>query len=247
MNGYKVFLIAVLSLFLVSCDGSRDKNTWLVGTSADNHPYEYMKDGEIVGFDIDLAVAIGQHLGKNIEFKNMDFHGLLAALASKNVDLVMAGMSITPERMAEVAFSIPYTEAKVAILSRGEDNLKTLEDLKGKNIGAQLGTTWALAAKEMSVIYGFRTQTLANNLMLVEELKTKRSDAVVLEEMQAKAFVAMYPEFVSFSVPQYSTSFAVAMPKDSPIKEDIDRAINDLKGDGTIDILARKWGIISGQ
>jgi len=72
MSKYKIFLVALLSIFLTACTDNRDENTWLVVTSADNPPYEHMHDGEIVGFDIDLMVAIGKHLGKKIEFKNID-------------------------------------------------------------------------------------------------------------------------------------------------------------------------------
>ena len=118
MNKFKILLSIILSTILVSFGDSRDDDTWVVGTSADNPLYEFMQDGEIVGFDIDLMVAIGQHLGKNIEFRNMEFHGLLAALSSNNVDMVIAGMSVTPERQKRVTFSVPYTDARIAVLFR---------------------------------------------------------------------------------------------------------------------------------
>ncbi len=213
MNKFKILLAIILSISLVSCSELRDDDTWVVGTSADNPPYEFMQDGEIVGFDIDLMVAIGQHLGKNIEFRNMEFHGLLASLSSENVDMVVAGMSITPERQKRVAFSVPYTDARIAVLFRREDGFKRGEDLKGKQAGAQLGTIWTLIAHDMSVKYEFRTKALANNLMLVEELKNKRMDAIVLEESQAEKFMDKYPKLSSFPVKQYGSSFAIALPK----------------------------------
>ena len=247
MNIYKFLLTTFLSVLLISCDSGKDEDTWLVGTSADNPPYEHMSDGEIVGFDIDLMVAIGQHLGKNIEFKNMEFHGLLAALSSKNVDMVVAGMSITPERLARVEFSIPYTDSKIALLYRRDDSFKVPEDLKGTMVGAQLGTIWTLIAHDMSVKHKFRTKALSSNLMLVEELKSKRLDAVVMEESQVKKFATKYPMLASLSVKQYGSSFAIAMPKNSPHKKNIDHTIKALKSNGTIEALAKKWGLIGGE
>ena len=245
MNKFKVLLSIILSTILVSCGEFRDDDTWVVGTSADNPPYEFMQDGEIVGFDVDLMIAIGQHLGKNIEFRNMEFHGLLAALSSNNVDMVIAGMSVTPERQKRVTFSIPYTDARIAVLFRRDDKFKRSEDLKNKYTGAQLGTIWTLISHDMSVQYGFRTKALANNLMLVEELKNKRLDAVVLEESQAEKFVTKYPELSTFSVKQYGSSFAIALPKKTELKKNIDHTIKQLKGNGTISALAKKWGIVS--
>jgi ABC-type amino acid transport substrate-binding protein len=247
MNIYKILLAALLSFFLVTCSDSRDEDTWLVATSADNPPYEHIHDGEIVGFDIDLMSAIGQHLGKNIEFKNMEFHGLLAALASKNVDMVIAGMSVMPERQARVDFSVSYTDAKIAVLYRKKDEFKSSADLKDGMVGAQLGTIWTLIAHDLSVKYGFRTKALANNLMLVEELKNKRLDAIILEESQADEFVAKNPKLANFSIKQYGSSFAIAMPKDSPLKKNVDHAIKALQSNGTIETLSKKWGLLGAQ
>jgi len=247
MNKFKILLALIMSLSLLSCGDSRDDNTWVVGTSADNPPYEFMKNGEIVGFDIDLMVAIGQHLGKNIEFRNMDFHGLIAALASDNVDMVISGMSITPERQKRITFSTPYTDARIAVLFRRNDGFKQAEDLQGKKAGAQLGTIWTLIAHDMSRKHHFSTKALANNLMLVEELKNQRLDAIVLEESQAESFMDKYPKLSSFPVEQYASSFAIAMPKQTDLKKNVDHSIKQLKGNGTISALAKKWGILSAQ
>ncbi len=244
MNIYKFLLTIFLSIFLISCDSSKDDNTWLVGTSADNPPYEHMSDAEIVGFDIDLMIAIGECLGKNIEFKNMEFHGLLAALSSQNVDMVIAGMSITPERLARVDFSIPYADSKIALLHRRDDGFKDPENLKGAMVGVQLGTIWALAAHDMSIKNKFKTKALSNNLMLVEELKSKYLDAVVMEESQVKKFAGKYPMLASLPVKEYRSSFAIAMPKNSPHKNNLDHTIKILKGNGTIEVLAKKWSLI---
>lgn len=244
MNIIKLVILVTLPLFISACSEKQDQDTWIVATSPDNPPYEHIKDGEIEGFDIDLMTAIGQHLGKNIEFKNMEFHGLLAALATKNVDTVIAGMSIIPERLARVDFSVPYTEARIAVLFRRADGYKEPSDLKHKMVGAQLGTIWSLIAHDLSIDHSFKTKALSSNLMLVEELKTERIDAVVIEESQADKFIQKNPQFSSFRLSQHSSSFAIALPKDSTKKKSIDQAIESLESNGTIKSLSKKWGLV---
>ncbi len=245
MNYIRIFLITILIFNLSACFEKQDENTWVVGTSADNPPFEYMKNGKIVGFDVDLMIAIGQHLGKNIEFKNMDFHGLLAAVSTKNVDFVVAGLSITPERMVRVDFSVPYCDAKIALLVKAKDKINGPADLKGGIVGSQLGTIWSLINHDLGINYGFQPKTLANNLILVEELKSGRINAVILEESQAKKFVKKNSLFHSFNVKQYASSFAIAMPKKSINKRNIDHTIKTLQKNGVINDLAKKWGISS--
>lgn len=235
-------------LFLLSaCFDDKDENVWVVGTSADNPPYEFIQNGELVGFDIDFINEVGKHLGKKIEFKNMEFHTLLAALTTQNVDLILAGLSVTQERLQRVDFSIPYTSAKIAILYRGEDKFNGAEDLKDKKVGAQLGTIWGLIAHELAIKNGFSLISLSSNLMLVEELKAKRIDAVVLEEAQAEKFVEIYPNMSRFVEKNLGSSFAIAMPKGFSHKNNIDHAIKALRSNGTTQTLAKKWGLVGAK
>ncbi|PCJ29704.1 MAG: amino acid ABC transporter substrate-binding protein [Rickettsiales bacterium] len=247
MHKCKIFLVVIFSLILSSCSEERDENVWVVGTSADNPPYEYMHDGRITGFDIDLMKQIAGHLGKDIKFKNMDFHGLIAALTTKNLDMIISGLSITPERLRRVDFSVPYTDAKIAVLYYTRDRFQKTSDLTGKAIGAQLGTVWSLIAHDLSSQHRFSIKSLANNLLLVEELKNKQLDAMILEESQAARFISIYPQFSSFNLEQYSSAFAVALQKKSPHTKNINHAIKALRSNGTIEALARKWGIIGAE
>jgi len=237
-------LLSILFLFLLpACSDNKDSTTWIVGTSADNPPYEFMQNGEIVGFDIDFINEIGKFLGKKLEFRNMEFHSLLAALSTSNVDLVIAGLSTTPERLTRVEFSIPYISSEIGILYRKEDNFANYKDLKGKKVGAQLGTTWNLIANELAKDNEFTITSLSGNLMLVEELKSRRIDALVLEAAQARKFIEIYPDLARFTDKNLSSSFAIAMPKNSPHKQDIDRAIKALQSKGITQALAKKWGL----
>ncbi len=246
MKYFKIFALMLTFFAVVSCS-KKEEDLWIVGTSADNPPYEFLKDGEIQGFDIDLMIAIAKHLGKKIEFKNMEFHGLLAALASKNIDMSIAAMSVTPERLARVDFSIPYTDSKIAVLYRIDNNFTEPSDFKGYMIGAQLGTIWTLIAHDMSIKYSFRTKSLASNLMLVEELKNGRIDGVMLEESQVQKFVEKNNGLAGLAIPQYGSSFSIALPKGSEDKKNIDHTIKSLRSNGTIASLAKKWGLVGAE
>lgn len=238
------FLVA---LFVLSaCGSKKDDDNWIVATSADNPPYEYMERGQIKGFDIDLIKEIGKRFDKNIIFKNTDFHGLLAALGSNNVDLVIAGMTPTEERTNKVDFSEAYIETKIAFLVKKDDNISSLVDLKGKKIGSQLGTIWSNIAGELAKEYHFKNKTLANNLILVEELKLGRIDAVMMEQVQVQRLMSKSDIFSSFEIENIS-EFAIAMPKDSPLKEQINKAIKEMEADGTMQALQAKWGLVSGN
>lgn len=243
MNKLNTILIAFVLFFLSSCFEDRS-DVWVVGTSADNPPYEFMQNGDIVGFDVDFIIEVGKHLGKKIEFKNMEFHNLFASLANKDIDFIVAGVSVTKERKARADFSIPYTYAKIAVLYRGRDDFRHSSDLIHKHIGAQLGTIWNLIAYNLSIKHNFRVTTLSNNLKLIDDLRSGLLDAVVMEEHQADKFIAIYPELTKFVEPELSSSFAIAMPKDSPHKNNIDHTIKALKSNGTLQTLSKKWGII---
>lgn len=239
----KLFLLSTI-LVLSACGSKKEDDNWIVATSADNPPYEYMERGQIKGFDIDLIKEIGKRFDKNIIFKNTDFHGLLAALGSNNVDLVIAGMTPTEERTNKVDFSEPYIETKIAFLVKKDDNISSLVDLKGKKIGSQLGTIWSNIANDLSVEYHFKNKTLANNLILVEELKLGRIDAVIMEQVQVRRLMNKSDIFSTFEIDNISR-FAIALPKNSPLKEQINKAILEMEADGTMKKLQEKWGLLS--
>lgn len=245
MKKIALFLIFGISLLLTSCDFAKDEDVWVVGTSADNPPYEYMENGEIVGFDIDFILEIGKHLGKRIEFKNMEFHSLLAALSSNNVDLVVAGMSITNERKNRVDFSIPYTSANIAVLYLQADNYKQPSDFVGKTIAGQLGSIFSIVAHQMAVEHKSKSSSLSNNLLLVEELRSRRIDGIVLETSQAAQIAKQYKNLAYFELKSYGSSFAIAMPRGSKIKNNIDHTIKSLRTSGKLAELEQKWGISS--
>lgn len=151
---------AIMTMSLVGCSSSSDESTdklqqikdagkIVVGTSADYAPYEFKKvvDGEekIVGFDDFMVQEIAKDLGVKVEYEDMDFDSLIAALQSDKVDIVLSGMTPSEERKESVDFSeVYYTDSNVCIVAKGkEDLIKSEEDLKKLKVGVQRGTTQA--------------------------------------------------------------------------------------------------------
>lgn len=243
MNLVKIFLLG-LTLFSISAcsDNEAAENTLTVAVSADNPPYEFIQDGKIVGLDIDVIKAVGEGLGKEVTIKNLDFPGLLPALSSKNVDLVISAISVTEERQKNFDFSDVYATSSIAVLYRKDEGLQAAGDLSGKVIGAQLATTWENEAKALAEkMPNTLVRSLANNLALVEELKSDSVDAVILEDMQASKFIANNPTLASFAMPDASSSFAIVFPKSSPLKDEVNKALADLKSKGKLAALKKNW------
>lgn len=157
----------------------------VVGTSADYPPYEFHKtvngNDEIIGFDITIANEIAKDLGVKLEIKDMSFDGLLPALQTGNVDMVIAGMNPTDERKKSVDFSTVYYKSINSVMVRTEDKdkIKTIDDLKGKKVGVQKGTTQEQIAKDQ--MPGSDVKSLGKVTDLVLQLQNKKVDAIIVE------------------------------------------------------------------
>ena len=202
----------------------------ILGTSADYPPYEFhaLIDGKdtIVGFDISIAQEIAKDLGVQLEIKDMNFDGLLAALVSGNVDFVISGMTPTEERKQNVDFSDIYYEAVHGAVIRKADVAKygsNPASLKNVMIGAQKGAIQVGIAKEQ--IKGVTGAALDNNHPQIKELgtlpdlimevKNNKIEAVIAELPVAKAYVAANPDLVlaDFTFQDTEGGSAIALKK----------------------------------
>lgn len=213
-------------------------------TSADYPPYEFRDTasgkGDIIGFDVDIAKYITNQLGYDLEIKDTDFSGIIPALQSGRADFAMAGMTPTEERKKNVDFSEIYYEAKNTIVTRKGSNLKTPEDLSGKKVGVQLGSTQEKTAKEFKNV-----QLVALNKTgdLVQEVKARRIDAAVIEDTIARGFIANNPDLEFNTIPSSGeeAGSAIAFPKNSRLVADFNRVLAEMKQSGEIERLIKKW------
>ena len=179
----------------------KDKGKLVLATSADYPPYEWhlLKDGkdEIVGFDVEIAKAIADEMGVELEIKDLDFDGIIPSIASGQADIGIAGLSATPEREEAVNFSVPYFTNEQVVLVRKEDaeKYKKMEDFAGKVVGAQTGSI-----QEETVHENFpkdvEVKSLAKLNNLVLEVKNKTADALVISKSSGEQYAKQFPELV---------------------------------------------------
>ena len=164
-------------------------------TSPDYPPYGYYvtsgSDRKIVGFDIDIANYIAKELKFDLELKESDFNGLIPSLQAKRADFVMAGMTPTTDRKKNVDFSGIYYEARDTIVALKSNNLTETSALSGKKVGVQLGSIQEQNAKKIAEkVKGIDVKSLNKVPDLVQELRSKRIDAAIIEDTVAKG---LYP------------------------------------------------------
>ncbi|TRZ37655.1 ABC transporter substrate-binding protein [Niallia circulans] len=226
-------------------DGS-EKKELIMGTSADYPPFEYIdsaKSEEIIGFDIDLANALGEKLGYTIKVKDFDFSGLIPAIQAGQVDLVMSGMSPTPERKENVDFSDIYYTAQDLVITKKDSNINSVEDLKGKTIGVQLASIQEDAAKEIAKNVDVKVENRDRIPQLVEEIKAGRFDAAIIEDVVAQGYLKKDDSLSSFTATEANddAGSAIAFPKDSSMTEEFNTELNKMKENGELDKLIVKW------
>ncbi|CAM3745116.1 transporter substrate-binding domain-containing protein [Alicyclobacillus pomorum] len=221
--------------------------TLVLATSADYKPYEFHDTSsgqdKIVGFDMDVANAIAKQLHFNIKVEDMDFDGLIGALQSGRADFVIAGMTPTAERKKSVDFSDVYYQATNIVLTKKGHAVKSLDDLKGETVAAQLGSVQETAAK---AIPGVKVESLNTIPNVVQEVVTNRAQAAVIEDTVAKGYVQNNPSLQINEIPGVkSNGSAIAFPKGSKWVSKFNTAIEKMKQDGELQQLADKW--FSGQ
>jgi polar amino acid transport system substrate-binding protein len=149
------------------------------GNSGSYPPFEIMEGGKLIGFDVDMAEEIGRRMGVQVKFEVIDFKAMLAALTSKRVDTLITALTQTPERLERIAFSIPYYDAGIGALARPDTGIRTPDDLVGKIVGVQLGSSGDAFVREKLGTKVKEIKTYDAILLAVKDLENRRIDAVV--------------------------------------------------------------------
>lgn len=239
-----LFCAAAVSV-LVACGD--DENTLVMGTSADYPPFEYVETGEseeIIGFDIDLAKAITEKLGYELEVQDIDFSGLIPALNADRVDFVQSGMRPTEERRENVDFTDIYFESNHMIVTTEDSGIELIEDLEGKTLGVQLGSIQEGQAEEIEEeVDGVTVETRNRIPELVQELQTGRFDAAIITDTVAENYIASADGLTGFILPNEAEEDgnAIAFNKDSGLTEEFNEVIREMQENGELEELVLKW------
>ncbi|MEY3106148.1 MAG: Arginine-binding extracellular protein ArtP precursor [Pseudomonadota bacterium] len=239
----KIICLFCLLGALVACDPKEEQahRSLIMATSSDYPPFEFQQNGEIVGFDIDIARAIADQMGVKLTILDQEFPGLIPALNSGRVDFVISAMGRSPEREKVVDFSDAYHIGRAALLTRKSSNIKGFADMAGKTFGVQLGTVWEKFIQDNGKKTNFKV--LTSNLVpqLIEELKIGRIDATVMEAYQVASFVDQNPELTMEVLDEVDSAYVVMLKKHSPLTPEFNQAIAKLKQEGTLDKIAHLW------
>ena len=219
------------------------QSTWQVGTEPTFPPFEMKNEatGALEGFDIDLMQALGEAAGQQVKFISLPFDGLIPALQAKTLDMVISGMTITPERSQTVDFSSPYFKAGLAIAVReGNNQIQSLEDLKGKRIAVQIGTT---GAEQANQVEGAVVSTFDGAPLALQELLNGRVDAVV-NDLPVTLFAIHEANLKGIKVVGELVTeeyYGIALPKGSQDLTALNTALQELIQNGTYGQIYRKW------
>lgn len=245
-----VCMAALMAIFaLAGCGGDQKaadngKKVLKVGTNADFAPFEFQsEDGkEYQGFDMDLIRAVGKEMGVEVEINNVNFDGLIPALEAGNIDVCISGMTINDERKQKVLFSDPYYKSGLSIIvAKDNDSIKKFEDLKGKKVAVQIGTT---SAAEVKKIEGVEVKEFNSSADTFMELRAKGVDAVVNDRPVNDYYILKSGESNVKALPDLLTSedYGIAVSKQN---EATQKAVNDalkkLKDNGEYDKIFEKW------
>jgi len=239
----KMTRIALIVMILTAAVLSAQ--TIVVATDATWPPMEFVDEKQnIVGFDIDLIKAVAAKAGLKVEIKNQAWDGIFGGLAAKKYDAVISSVTITEERKQTMAFSDPYINAGQVLVVRAKTaNVSTLKDLKGKKVGAQIGTT---GAAEIGKVAGLELKNYDELGLAIEDLYSGRIDGVVCDTPIAADFVlqnARYKNALKIvGKPFTEEYYGIAVNKDNPeLLKKINAALAALKADGSLEALEKKW------
>lgn len=253
MKKLLLVLISMLVIGVLAACGSSENGTGgekkvlKMATSADYPPFEYIdtaKGSDIIGFDVDLAKAIGKELGYEIKVEDMDFTGLIPALQANKADLVLAGMTPTADRKESVDFSDVYYTAKHMIVAKKGSGIESIEDLEGKTVGVQLASIQEGKAEEISKEVNIKVENRNRIPELIQEMKSGRFDAAIIEDTVAKGYFENDKELEGFTIEDGNTEeagSAIAFPKDSKHTEEFNKVLQEMKENGELEKIVVKW------
>ena len=211
-----------------------------MATNAAFPPYEMTTDaGEFEGIDIETAQAIADKLGLELQIDDMDFDAALLSVQQGKADIVMAGVTVTDERKAVMDFSDSYATGIQSIIVPEGSDIASPDDLAGKKIGTQRGTTGYIYCSDD---FGDENVVAYDaGLTAVQALNNGQVDAVVIDNAPAKEFVAANPGLVILDTSYAEEDYAIGVAKGSSLKDAVNAALEELKADGTLQSIVDKY------
>lgn len=256
----KKLLVVLLALALVfamaACGGSEEpaadgefttatEGVLIMATNAAFPPYEFYEGDKIVGIDAEVAEAIAEKLGLTLQIEDMAFDSIIAAVQSGKVDMGMAGMTVTEERLESINFTDSYATGVQVVIVPDDSEIASVDDLfeGGYTIGVQTSTTgdlyctWDLEDEGLATVERYN-----NGADAVQALMTGKVDCVVIDNEPAKSYVEANEGLQILETEYAVEDYAICISKDNePLLNAVNNALNELIADGTVQSVVDKY------
>lgn len=214
-----------------------------VGSYPNNPPFEFKgESGAFEGFEVDIVTEAAKRIGMTVDVQGLDFQPLFAATSSGRIDVAISSITITAERLGSQSFTQPYYDADMGVAAKTDGAVKGLADLKGKVVGVLSGSTGDKWAKEKQAEMGFSEVKGYNTQQeVLLDLAAGRVDGVVSDVPGMEyAFTKMKGLGVVERI-KTGEQYGLMVTKDSPLVEKLNGAITEMKKDGTLAAIHKKW------
>jgi polar amino acid transport system substrate-binding protein len=218
--------------------GSESK-TLVMATNAEFPPYEYYEGDDIVGIDAEIAQAIADDMGYELVIEDMAFDSIIAAVQSGKADFGAAGMTVSEDRLQSINFTDTYAQASQVIIVKEDSEIASPDDLVGKRIGVQLGTTGDIYSDD---IEDASIERYNKGFEAVQALTQDKVDAVIIDREPAKVFVSENEGLKILDESFTDEEYAICVSKDNDkLLEEINASIAKLKESGELQAIIDKY------
>lgn len=222
-----------------SVAGDTEGGVLVMATNAEFPPYEYHEGDEIVGIDAEIAAAIAEEMGMELKIEDMAFDSIIPAVKSGKADFGAAGMTVTEDRKVNVDFTESYATATQVIIVKDGSDIASPDDLAGKKIGVQLGTTGDIYVEDVE---DAEIERYNKGFEAVQALTQDKIDAVVIDGEPAKEFVKDAEGLVILDEAFTEEEYAIAVQKDNTeLLDQMNAALANLKESGKLDEIVAKY------
>lgn len=219
----------------------------IMATNATFPPYEYIEGGKISGIDAEIAQAIADKLGLELQIDDMEFDSITVAITSGKADIGLAGMTVTPDRQEEVNFTASYATGVQVVIVKEDSAITSVDDLFAEGadhqIGVQRNTTGDIYATDDIEKEGLGAiQRFPKGADAVQALSTGKVDCVIIDNEPAKAFVQEVSGLKILETEYITEDYAIAMSKDNAeLYDAVNNALKELIEDGTVQRIIDKY------
>lgn len=212
-----------------------------MATNAEFPPYEYHDGGTIVGIDVDIANALAKKLGMTLEVEDIAFDSIIPEIVTGKADIGLAGMTMDEDRLKNVDFTDPYTTSSQVIIVKDDSPITGPDDLAGKSIGVQLGTTGDIYASDYEK-KGSHVERYNKGFEAVQAMMQGKIDAVVIDQEPAKVFVSENKGIKILDKALTVEQYAIAVKKgNTELLNQLNAALAELKDSGDLQKIIDKY------